>query len=125
MRCSTWLRNAAFMRQRRIVSCALLLPIREFLLDTWSRPSVRLGPCAMKFCGYEIGDYFDEMIGENGQPRAATRPLARSIESLPDGELVNRQQAADQALIQMGITFNVYGESAGMEKTLPFDLVPR
>jgi len=79
----------------------------------------------MKFCGYEIGDYFDEMIGENGQPRAATRPLARTIESLPDGELVNRQQAADQALIQMGITFNVYGESAGMEKTLPFDLVPR
>jgi len=79
----------------------------------------------MKFCGYETGDFFDEMIGENGQPRAAARPLARSIESLPDGELVNRQQAADQALIQMGITFNVYGESAGMEKTLPFDLVPR
>src|SRR2546426_2661292 len=79
----------------------------------------------MKFCGYETGDFFDEMIGENGLPRAATRPLARNIESLPDGELVNRQQAADQALIQMGITFNVYGESAGMEKTLPFDLVPR
>src|SRR2546427_5919548 len=65
------------------------------------------------------------MFGENGQPRAAARPLARNIESLPDGELVNRQQAADQALIQMGITFNVYGESAGVEKTLPFDLVPR
>src|SRR6266704_5144715 len=79
----------------------------------------------MKFYGYETGDFFDEMIGENGQPRAATRPLARNIESLPDGELVIRQQAADQALIQMGITFNVYGESAGMEKTLPFDLVPR
>ena len=79
----------------------------------------------MKFCGYETGDFFDEMFGENGQPRAAARPLARNIESLPDGELVNRQQAADQALIQMGITFNVYGESAGMEKTLPFDLIPR
>ncbi len=103
----------------------LLLPNREFLLDTWSRPTVRLETCAMKFCGYETGDFFDEMFGENGQPRAAARPLARNIESLPDGELVNRQQAADQALIQMGITFNVYGESAGMEKTLPFDLVPR
>ena len=79
----------------------------------------------MKFCGYETGDFFDEMFGENGQPRAAARPLARNIESLPDGELVNRQQAADQALVQMGITFNVYGESAGVEKTLPFDLVPR
>ena len=79
----------------------------------------------MKFCGYDTGDFFDEMFGEDGQPRAAARPLARNIESLPDGELVNRQQAADQALVQMGITFNVYGESAGVEKTLPFDLVPR
>lgn len=25
----------------------------------------------------------------------------------------------------MGITFNVYGEQAGAEKVLPFDLVPR
>ena len=79
----------------------------------------------MKFCGYETGGFFDEMFGEDGRPRAAARPLARNIESLPDGELVNRQQAADQALVQMGITFNVYGESAGVEKTLPFDLVPR
>jgi uncharacterized circularly permuted ATP-grasp superfamily protein len=79
----------------------------------------------MKLDGYETADFFDEMFGENGEPRAATRPLARNIESLPEGELVNRQQAADQALLQMGITFNVYGEGAGVEKTLPFDLVPR
>src|SRR5439155_2241651 len=79
----------------------------------------------MKFCGYETGGFFDEMFGEDGRPRAAARPLARNIESLPEGELVNRQQAADLALVQMGITFNVYGESAGLEKTLPFDLVPR
>src|SRR2546427_780335 len=43
----------------------------------------------------------------------------------PAGGLLNRQKAADRALVQMGITFNVYGESAGVEKTLPFDLVPR
>jgi uncharacterized circularly permuted ATP-grasp superfamily protein len=79
----------------------------------------------MNFSAYETGDYFDEMFEEDGRPRAAARPLARNIESLASGELLNRQQAADQALIQMGITFNVYGESAGLEKTLPFDLVPR
>jgi uncharacterized circularly permuted ATP-grasp superfamily protein len=27
--------------------------------------------------------------------------------------------------VQAGITFNVYGESAGVEKVLPFDLIPR
>src|SRR5207245_11120314 len=91
---------------------------REFLLDTRSRPTVRLGTCAMKFCGYETGDFFDEMFGENGQPRAAARPLARNIESLPDGELVNRQQADDQALNPIGITINAYGDSAGTDKTV-------
>src|ERR1700735_5202581 len=79
----------------------------------------------MNFCDYELDGFFDEMFGENGQPRAAARPLARNMESLPAGELESRQVAADRALIQAGITFNVYGESAGVDKTLPFDLVPR
>ncbi len=79
----------------------------------------------MNFRDYELGGFFDEMFCEDGQPRSAARHLARNMESLPDGELLNRQLAADRALIQAGITFNVYGESAGVEKTLPFDLVPR
>jgi uncharacterized circularly permuted ATP-grasp superfamily protein len=79
----------------------------------------------MNLSDYELGGFFDEMFGENGQPRAATRPLARNMQSLADDELVNRQLAADRALVQAGITFNVYGESAGVEKTLPFDLIPR
>ncbi len=79
----------------------------------------------MKLSNYEVGNFFDEMFGEDGRPRVAARPLAKKIESLPMGELFNRQQAADRALVQAGITFNVYGESEGVEKTLPFDLVPR
>ena len=74
---------------------------------------------------YELEDCFDEMFCENGQPRPAARYLARNIQSLEADELVARQRAADRALVQMGITFNVYGEIAGVEKTLPFDLVPR
>src|SRR5882724_7959073 len=79
----------------------------------------------MKFRDYETNGFFDEMIGEDGLPRAAVRHLAHNLEALPDGELIRRQQSADRALVQMGITFNVYGQSAGVEKTLPFDLVPR
>jgi len=79
----------------------------------------------MKFRDYDINGYFDEMIGEDGLPRAPVRHLARNLEALPEGELIRRQSSADRALVQMGITFNVYGESAGVEKTLPFDLVPR
>src|SRR5882757_4929253 len=79
----------------------------------------------MKFRDYETDGFFDEMIGNDGLPRASVRHLAHNLEALPDGELIRRQQSADRALVQMGITFNVYGESAGVEKTLPFDLVPR
>jgi uncharacterized circularly permuted ATP-grasp superfamily protein len=74
---------------------------------------------------YELEGCFDEMFREDGEPRSAARHLARNLKALPDGELTLRQTAADRALVQMGITFNVYGESAGVEKTLPFDLVPR
>jgi len=39
--------------------------------------------------------------------------------------LLARQAAAERALMQLGITFNVYGEQAGVEKIFPFDIVPR
>src|SRR5512138_1750523 len=79
----------------------------------------------MRFKRYELGEFFDEMFGENGQPRASARTLVGNIENLPEGELLSRQRAAERALLQMGITFNVYGERAGVEKIFPFDLVPR
>ncbi|HWV98886.1 MAG TPA: circularly permuted type 2 ATP-grasp protein [Candidatus Acidoferrum sp.] len=79
----------------------------------------------MRFERYEVGDFFDEMFGENGQPRACARSLVTNIKNLPEGEFVNRQRAAERTLLQLGITFNVYGERAGVEKIFPFDLVPR
>ncbi len=79
----------------------------------------------MNFSGYDTGSFFDELIGEDGSPRGSARTLVRNIEALPDGELLNRQRAAERALLHMGITFNVYGQDAGTEKIFPFDLVPR
>lgn len=79
----------------------------------------------MNFDRYALDGCFDEMFGETGEPRAAARHLARNLQGLPPEEIFARQRAADRALVQMGITFNVYGQSAGVEKTLPFDLIPR
>ena len=60
---------------------------------------------------------------------AVVRPEARllldTIESLEEGQLLRCQQAAERLLLQMGITFNVYGDSAGTERIFPFDLIPR
>ena len=79
----------------------------------------------MKFKSYVTGEFFDEMIGEDGCPRAAARRLVNAIESLTEGELLRRQRSAERALLHMGITFNVYGDNAGTEKIFPFDMVPR
>ncbi len=79
----------------------------------------------LPFKSYESEGFFDEMIGEDGEPRSAARLLAQEIASLPRGELQLRQQAAERALIQAGITFNVYSDNQGVEKVLPFDLIPR
>ena len=79
----------------------------------------------MRFLDYHADGFFDELFGEDGCPRSSAKTLVRNIEALPDGELLNRQKAAERALLQMGITFNVYGENAGTEKIFPFDLVPR
>ncbi len=79
----------------------------------------------MYFQNYDVGAFFDEMFDEHGQPRPVAQPLIATIDNLPDGELLIRQQAAERALLQLGITFNVYGEGAGVEKIFPFDLLPR
>jgi uncharacterized circularly permuted ATP-grasp superfamily protein len=79
----------------------------------------------MRFRHYQPGSFFDEMFEPNCEPRTAARALVQLIEAMTDGELERRQQSADRALLHMGITFNVYGESAGTERIFPFDLVPR
>ena len=79
----------------------------------------------MRFTQYQTDGFFDEMFGADGQPQAMARALIQFIDTLPEGDLLRRQQSAERALLNMGITFNVYGDSAGTEKIFPFDLVPR
>ena len=57
--------------------------------------------------------------------RPEARLLLETIESLEEGQLLQCQRAAERLLLQMGITFNVYGDSAGTERIFPFDLIPR
>ncbi len=60
-----------------------------------------------------------------GRPRPHAQLLIDTIEGLSDGQLLRYQRSVDRLLLQMGITFNVYGDDAGTEKIFPFDLVPR
>src|SRR5687767_5276321 len=79
----------------------------------------------MRFTHYDPDGFFDEMFGAVQRPRPPAHALVQFIDGLPDGELLRRQRSAERALLNMGITFNVYGDSAGTERIFPFDLVPR
>ena len=79
----------------------------------------------MRLENYETDGFYDEMFDERGTPRSRAGALAQRLEALSDGELVLRQKATELTLLNMGITFAVYGHAAGTEKVWPFDIVPR
>jgi uncharacterized circularly permuted ATP-grasp superfamily protein len=80
---------------------------------------------ALQLGSYQTDGFYDEMFDEAGEVRAEARLLLESLESLEDGQLQRCQTAAERLLVEMGITFNVYGDSAGTERAFPFDLIPR
>jgi uncharacterized circularly permuted ATP-grasp superfamily protein len=79
----------------------------------------------MTLSSYENDGFYDEMFDADSRPRSGAAALIRRIAALEEGELLRRQQAAEQALLNLGITFNVYGDEAGAERIFPFDIVPR
>ena len=74
---------------------------------------------------YDPAGNYDDMLDGAGSPRPAARELAARLGALTPRELVNRQQAAEQAIISMGITFTVYSEGQNIDRAWPFDIVPR
>lgn len=74
---------------------------------------------------YDPEGYYDEEFEAPGQPRPGCRLLMQKLASLSGGELYRRQKAAESALLNLGVTFNVYGNEAGDERIFPFDVVPR
>ena len=79
----------------------------------------------MRFQDYDTGGFYDEMFTPEGLPRPGAEAVVNRFNSLPLEELKRRQQAAEKTLLQMGITFSVYGEEQGTERIFPFDIVPR
>lgn len=82
----------------------------------------------MHFQSYDPqnGPFYDEMFASMGEPRSGFEPLIRGINALTNGSLQQRQQAAEQALMMMGITFTLRGDGdEGAERIMPFDIIPR
>lgn len=79
----------------------------------------------VRFDGYDTEGFYDEMFAAGGRPRAGAKLVAEKIDSLPGKELRRRQQAAERALLHLGITYSLHGDAAGSERIFPFDIIPR
>ena len=82
-------------------------------------------PNGVQFAKYLTEGFHDEMFDESGYVRPEAKLLLETIESLEEGQLERCQRSVEHLLLQLGITFNVYGDSAGTERIFPFDLIPR
>jgi len=70
-------------------------------------------------------DAFDEMFNRQGAPRAGySRVLAEFLATHAD-RFDEIRARADRMFLNEGVTFNVYGDSAGAERIFPFDPIPR
>jgi uncharacterized circularly permuted ATP-grasp superfamily protein len=74
---------------------------------------------------------FDELLLAYGADAAGATPRAHLegfwswLASQPSESLERARQDADLLFRRVGITFNVYGDEAGAERLIPFDLIPR
>ena len=77
------------------------------------------------FSNYIFDVAFDEMLGPDGRPRPHYQELYHRLLEMPAETLYQRQQAANTAFLNQGITFTVYGDDEGTERIWPYDPLPR
>ncbi len=83
-------------------------------------------PMPIELKDYDPGQFYDEMMARRNRARPLARELLGLFRKMDAGELSARQDAADLAIKEMGITFTVYSENDGMiDRNWPFDIIPR
>jgi uncharacterized circularly permuted ATP-grasp superfamily protein len=71
------------------------------------------------------GINFDEMLTGDGAVRPAYAEFRNWFDSQDTAWLRRQDAEAERFFRRIGITFNVYGDDAGEERLIPFDMIPR
>jgi len=75
---------------------------------------------------YPCEGLYDELVAAPGTARPFAANLVTDLGQLGGDELLARQEAANVAMKEMGVTFTVYSEEGGaIDRAWPFDIVPR
>lgn len=68
---------------------------------------------------------FDEMLNEDGTPRAAYAAYHKWFAEQDSIHLRQKARDAEEFFRRTGITFAVYGDDEAEERLIPFDIIPR
>jgi len=74
---------------------------------------------------YAHSGLFDECIDEKNKPRSYAKTAMDHLASIDSDDLNHRQNAAELAIKDLGITFTVYQEGTTIDRSWPLDILPR
>ncbi len=77
------------------------------------------------FDDYDVGGFYDEIFLDDGTPRPHYEQLVGRLRGLSSEELDRRDRLRQSMQRTQGVTFTVYDDDEGTERTFPLDLVPR
>ncbi len=70
-------------------------------------------------------NFYDEMYADAATVRAHYCEFAHWLAQQPEDVIAQKRAEAELIFQRVGITFAVYGDDAGKERLIPFDIIPR
>ncbi|KAF0118390.1 MAG: hypothetical protein FD149_708 [Rhodospirillaceae bacterium] len=67
---------------------------------------------------------FDEMMRQDGHLRPHWTAFLADLSALPEGEMTARHEKGVRLVRDNGVTYNVYGDKAGVDRPWEFDPIP-
>ncbi len=65
------------------------------------------------------------MYRDDTEVRSHYLPYSAWLKDKPLDFIKQKQREADTLFTRLGITFAVYGDEGGVERSIPFDIIPR
>ncbi|MDN7242062.1 circularly permuted type 2 ATP-grasp protein [Planococcus sp. N028] len=76
------------------------------------------------FNSYKTSPFFDEMFTSEGKPKPHYQKFHEILSQFTEDDLKEKHDTAQLSFLRQGITFTVYNNNVGTERTMPFDFVP-
>ena len=74
---------------------------------------------------YQTNETYDELMFSEYQSRSITHSLCQYLNVLNKADMDKRKEAAELAIMEMGISFTVYSDEGNIDRAWPFDIIPR